>query len=239
MEGHPFPDWWGVATLAVTSSTCYILNKYTPTHAPAHTYTPGPTRVSRCTLGCVPIDVRRETRWMSRPTFFFNRGCSLHLASDSSNSSLSFNKWFSARIFSPFFAQSAINSAGLIKLDQILYFSSFEWLFLRRKTVGWKKVCEPLLRFPQGWRRIGGCTCALVDVASSSQGCRGGSRPRETGTTPGATWNRGWISKPSALWSKNAVVSCTGFSAFGSWRKSLRGTKVQRRTEREGNSLCK
>lgn len=102
----------------------------------------------------------------------------------------------------------------------------------------WKKVCEPLLRFPQGWR-IGGCTCALVDVASSSQGCRGGSRPRETGTTPGATWNRGWISKPSALWSKNAVVSCTGFSAFGSWRKSLRGTKVQRRTEREGNSLCK
>lgn len=31
--------------------------------------------------------------------------------------------------------QSAINSAGLIKLDQILYFSSFEWSFLRRKMM--------------------------------------------------------------------------------------------------------
>lgn len=66
-----------------------------------------------------------------------------------------------------------------------------------------KKFASHCYGFHRDGRRIGGCTCALVDVASSSQGCRGGSRPRETGTTPGATWNRGWISKPSALWSKN------------------------------------
>lgn len=184
MEGHPFPDWWGVATLAVTSSTCYILNKYTPTHAPAHTYTPGPTRVSRCTLGCVPIDVRRETRWMSRmrDPRSFSIEAALHLASDSSNSSLSFNKWFSARIFSPFFVQSASNSAGLIKLDQILYFSSFQWLFLRRKMM--EKSLRATVTVSTGMedRRmhvcVGGCRFIQPGLSGWVTAKRNGDNPR-------------------------------------------------------------
>lgn len=181
MEGHPFPDWWGVATLAVTSSTCYILNKYTPTHAPAHTYTPGPTRVSRCTLGCVPIDVRRETRWMSRPTFFFNRGCSalglrlIKLITIVQQMILCSN-------FFAFFVQSAINSAGLIKLDQILYFSSFQWLFLRRKMM--EKSLRATVTVSTGMedRRVhvcvGGCRFIQPGLSGWVTAKRNGDNPR-------------------------------------------------------------
>ena len=96
--GHPFLEWWGVATLAVTSSTCYILNKYTRWRMRqwcTRLHTPGPTcvckrtRVPGARIHTDAIDVRRTGKrgecrggsvmrnlWPTTPVSFRSRGCS-------------------------------------------------------------------------------------------------------------------------------------------------------------------
>ena len=75
---------------------------------------------------------------------------------------------------------------------------------------------------------VGGCRFVQPGLSGWVTARRNGDNPRRDLEASG------WISKPSAPRSKNAVVTVVqDFLFFRNWRMSLRGTRVQRQKEKE------